>query len=104
MKITRLDLGMERTCLSTFILCLNLFLKLISSQRKHYNIFREVKPEPLKLLLFKNLNQLADICTSESCAMVELKFFFCMKVEMAGFALMALLGTVCAEDHAIYSL
>lgn len=75
MKIIRLDLGMERTCLSTFILCLNLFLKLISSQRKHYNIFREVKPEPLKLLLFKNLNQLADICTSESCAMVELKFF-----------------------------
>lgn len=74
MKIIRLDLGMEHTCLSTFILCLNLFLKLITSQRKHYNIFREVEPEPLKLLLFKKLNQL-DICTKESRAMVELKLF-----------------------------
>lgn len=75
MKIIRLDLGMEHICLSTFILCLNLFLKLITSQRKHYNVFREVKPELLKLLLFKSLNQLADICTNESHAMVELKLF-----------------------------
>lgn len=61
--------------MSTLILRLNLFLKLITSQRKHYSISREVKPEPLKLLLFKSLNQLADICTNESCAMVELKLF-----------------------------
>lgn len=59
--------------MSTFILCLNLFFKLITSQRKHYNIFREVKPELLKLLLFKNLNQLADICTNESHVVLELK-------------------------------
>lgn len=65
---------MEHTCLSTFILCFNLFLKLITSQRKHYNIFREVEPEPLKLLLLKKLNQL-DICTNESRAMAELKLF-----------------------------
>lgn len=64
---------MEHTCLSTFILCLNLFLKLITSQRKHNDIFREVKPEPLKLFLFKNLGQVADIFTNESCAMVKLK-------------------------------
>lgn len=89
---------MEHTCLSTFILCLNLFLKLITSQRKHYNVFREVKPELLKLLLFKSLNQLADICTNESHAMVELKLFLHRKMESAGFALMVLLGAVCAED------
>lgn len=47
----------------------------VSKKTLQYFQKRKVKPEPLKLLLFLNLNQLADICTNKSHAVVELKLF-----------------------------